>query len=87
MIQALWHLEIHRRFKNNYAPLRTELIEKYQTAFPNDEQFEDTIIEWIGVWLQDVLSTPIFPDFKLGQLQAHEHLSEFHFIWHCQIIF
>ena len=77
--QALWHLEIHRRFKNNYAPLRTELIEKYQTAFPNDEQFEDTIIEWIGVWLQDVLSTPIFPDFKLGQLQAHEHLSEFPF--------
>ena len=77
--QALWHLEIHRRFKNNYAPLRTELIEKYQTAFPNDEQFEDTIIEWIGAWLQDVLSTPIFPDFKLGQLQAHEHLSEFPF--------
>ena len=77
--QALWHLEIHRRFKNNYASLRTELIEKYQTAFPNDEQFEDTLIEWIGAWLQDVLSTPIFPDFELGQLQAHEHLSEFPF--------
>ena len=77
--QTDWALEIHRRFKNDYASLRTELIEKYKNAFPEDDDFENTLMQWLATWLQDVLATPIFPDFKLGQLQPHEHLAEFPF--------
>ena len=74
-----WHLEIHRRFKNDYAMLRTELLEKYQTAFPMDELPEETLIAWMSDWLRDVLNTPIHQQFKLGTLLPHEHLAEFPF--------
>ncbi len=80
--RQFWHLEIHRRFKNDYAGLWAELIEKYQQAFASDEpqqQQEDTLIQWMMAWLHDVLATPLMEGFHLGQLQAHEHLAEFPF--------
>ena len=80
--RQFWHLEIHRRFKNDYAGLWAELIEKYQQAFPSEalqQQHEDTLIQWVMAWLQDVLNTPLLDHFCLGQLQAHEHLAEFPF--------
>ncbi|AXQ21024.1 exonuclease V subunit beta [Acinetobacter wuhouensis] len=86
--QQYWHLEIHRRFKNDYAGLRTELLEKYQAAFIDDQQetesseippAEETVLGWMAEWLKDVLSTPILNGFNLGQLEPHEHLAEFPF--------
>ena len=86
--QQYWNLEIHRRFKNDYASLRTELLEKYQTAFIDHHQkaesseippAEETVLGWMAEWLKDVLSTPIHNGFKLGQLETHEHLAEFPF--------
>lgn len=84
-----WRLEIRRRFKNDYSSLWTELLEKYQQAFLNDNPSEDisqtehaveeTLIDWMAEWLQDVLSTPILSHFKMGQLEPHEHLAEFPF--------
>ncbi|BAP38938.1 UvrD-helicase domain-containing protein [Acinetobacter guillouiae] len=84
-----WRLEIRRRFKNDYSSLWTELLEKYQQAFLNDNSSEDvsqtehaveeTLIDWMAKWLQDVLSTPILSHFKMGQLEPHEHLAEFPF--------
>ncbi|MDI1223602.1 MULTISPECIES: UvrD-helicase domain-containing protein [Acinetobacter] len=84
-----WRLEIRRRFKNDYSSLWTELLEKYQQAFLNDnssegvsqteQAVEETLIDWMAEWLQDVLSTPILSHFKMGQLEPHEHLAEFPF--------
>lgn len=84
-----WRLEIRRRFKNDYSSLWTELLEKYQQAFLNDNSsegvsqtehaVEETLIDWMAEWLQDVLSTPILSHFKMGQLEPHEHLAEFPF--------
>ncbi|WP_333664356.1 UvrD-helicase domain-containing protein [Acinetobacter guillouiae] len=84
-----WRLEIRRRFKNDYSSLWTELLEKYQQAFLNDnssegvsqteQAVEETLIDWMAEWLQDVLSTPILSHFKMGKLEPHEHLAEFPF--------
>ena len=83
-----WHLEIRRRFKNDYASLWTALLEKYQNAFAQEdaenEEFEassaeETLLNWVAEWLKDVLTTPIVKDFSLGQLEPHEHLAEFPF--------
>ncbi|WP_445114770.1 UvrD-helicase domain-containing protein [Acinetobacter sp. WZC-1] len=77
--QASWPLEIHRRFKNTYAVLWSELTEKFQKAFPQRDQVEATLIQWMTDWLQDVLNTPILSDFQLSQLQTGEYLAEFPF--------
>lgn len=77
--QTYWALEIHRRFKNDYATLWLDLIEKYHEDFPQDQEAESTLVQWIEGWLKDVLTTPILPNFQLGQLGVHEHLAEFPF--------
>ena len=77
--QTFWHLEIHRRFKNTYASLWDELIEKYKTAFPEQTQIEENLIGLVAAWLSDVLNTPILENFKLGQLNTEQHLAEFPF--------
>ena len=82
--QKFWHLEIHRRFKNDYASLWSELTEKFQTAFPEQEAVEETLLAWISQWLQQVLDTPILatstqPEFRLKQLTGDQHLAEFPF--------
>ena len=79
-----WHLEIRRRFKNDYAVLWNELLEKFNQAFPNptlfeQENAEETLIEWISEWLFQVLDTPIHANFKLKQLNSEQQLSEFPF--------
>ncbi|MEG2922012.1 MAG: PD-(D/E)XK nuclease family protein, partial [Acinetobacter sp.] len=79
-----WQLEIHRRFKNDYSSLWSELITQYQLAFPqqssaDNQHVEDTLLQWISDWLADVLSTAILNHFQLGQLERHEYLSEFPF--------
>lgn len=74
-----WALEIRRRFKNDYLALWHEILDKVKQAFPQQAEPENFVIESVMVWLNDVLSTPIHSQFKLGQLQAHEHLAEFPF--------
>ncbi|QIO04767.1 UvrD-helicase domain-containing protein [Acinetobacter shaoyimingii] len=77
--QHNWGLEIRRRFKNDNAQLWNEVLAKVQTAFPQEAQHEDFIIEQVKMWLNDVLSTPILNSFCLNQLEPHEHLAEFPF--------
>ncbi|OTG84907.1 UvrD-helicase domain-containing protein [Acinetobacter sp. ANC 4648] len=77
--QHFWHLEIRRRFKNDYATLWNELIEKFQKVFPSEDQVEETLLEWVSAWLQQVLDTPIHAHFKLKQLASDQHLAEFPF--------
>ncbi|OTG67538.1 UvrD-helicase domain-containing protein [Acinetobacter silvestris] len=74
-----WHLEIRRRFKNDYATLWNELIEKFRKAFPSEEQIEDTLLAWVSEWLQQVLDTPVQENFKLKHLTLDQHLAEFPF--------
>lgn len=74
-----WHLEIRRRFKNDYAMLWNELIEKFSKAFPNEPQIEETLLQWMSEWLEHILDTPIQSDFKLKQLASDQHLAEFPF--------
>ena len=72
-----WHLEIHRRFKNDYPSLREELLKKYEQEFA--ESSEDSLIALIVEWMQDVLTTPLYQGFQLKQLCAENHLAEFPF--------
>lgn len=83
-----WHLEIRRRFKNDYSSLWTELLEKYRLAFLNQtveenalaqSNAEETLLTWVAEWLAEVLSTPILKNFQLKQLEPHQHLAEFPF--------
>ena len=74
-----WHLEIRRRFKNDYAMLWNELIEKFSKAFPSEQQIEETLLQWMSEWLEHILDTPIQSDFKLKQLASDQHLAEFPF--------
>lgn len=85
-----WQLEIHRRFKNDYSSLWSELIAQYQLAFPQEanhdnqkvedgQKVEETLLQWVADWLNDVLTTPILDHFELGQLDIHQYLSEFPF--------
>ncbi|SPL68862.1 UvrD-helicase domain-containing protein [Acinetobacter stercoris] len=74
-----WHVEIHRRFKNTYPALWNELIEKYQSAFPEEQQVEEHLISLVASWLQDILTTPIQNDFCLNQLDNNQRLAEFPF--------
>ena len=72
-----WNLEIHRRFKNDYPSLWSELLVKYQQEFPTKQ--EDELITWVAQWLKDVLETPLHDDFKLQLLSEDKHLAEFPF--------
>ena len=74
---ALWSLEIHRRFKNDYVSLWGELLEKFKQDFP--EQNEHQLLELMVLWLKDILNTPLNHDFQLKQLKAEQHLAEFPF--------
>ena len=74
-----WSLEVRRRFKNDYLPLWHEILDKVKSTFPQEPEPENMVIESVVTWLQDVLNTPIHGQFKLSQLQAHEHLAEFPF--------
>ncbi len=74
-----WHLEIRRRFKNDYAMLWNELIEKFSKAFPSEPQIDETLLQWMSEWLEHILDTPVQSDFKLKQLAADQHLAEFPF--------
>ena len=72
-----WRLEIHRRFKNDYPSLWTELIEKFNQDFP--DQSENQLLDLMIQWLQAVLATPLYDDFKLQQLTIGQYLVEFPF--------
>ncbi|WP_163122329.1 UvrD-helicase domain-containing protein [Acinetobacter portensis] len=72
-----WHLEIHRRFKNDYPSLWLELSEKYHQEFI--EGSEDQLIALLAEWLNDVLTTPLHQNFMLNQLSVENHLAEFPF--------
>lgn len=77
--QQHWALEIRRRFKNTYASLWNELLDKAHKAFPQETQLEHFLIESMMTWLSEVLATPIANQFKLNQLKVHEYLPEFPF--------
>lgn len=72
-----WGLELHRRFKNTYPVLWQELQQKYAAEFgaPHDEQ----LYAMLGEWLAEVLTTPLFDDFSLSQLEPEQHSAEFPF--------
>lgn len=72
----IWIEEIRRRFKNTYQSLWVDLLEQYQQHFPEQEQPEQQLYEWIAAWLQDVLVTPLNQGFQLKQLLAGQYLSE-----------
>ena len=75
----LWALEIRRRFKNAYSSLWKELCDKFRDSFPEQEQVEEHLLGMMIEWLNEILSTPIQPDFTLQQLQPEAHLAEFPF--------
>ncbi|OTG85685.1 exonuclease V subunit beta [Acinetobacter sp. ANC 4558] len=74
---SLWHLEIHRRFKNDYPSLWAELLEKFNQDFPDHN--EKQLIELVIHWLQEILATPLHNNFQLKQLKIEQHLVEFPF--------
>ncbi|MFW1951864.1 UvrD-helicase domain-containing protein [Acinetobacter beijerinckii] len=71
-----WIEEIRRRFKNTYQALWVALLEQYQQHFPEQENAEQQLYQWIALWLADVLQTPLNQDFKLQQLVVGQYLSE-----------
>lgn len=71
-----WIEEIHRRFKNTYQGLWVALLEQYQQHFPEQENAEQQLYQWIALWLADVLQTPLYQGFQLQQLVAGQYLSE-----------
>ncbi len=78
--QSLWPLLIHRRFKNDYSLLWQSLLEKFQTAFPEQlEGVEEHLIQLLMAWFDGVLKTPLHAGFQLQQVNAAEYLSEFPF--------
>jgi hypothetical protein len=52
-----------------------------------EQAVEETLIDWMAEWLQDVLSTPILSHFKWGSLNHMSIWLSFHFIWPFQIEF
>ena len=72
-----WGLELHRRFKNSYPSLWQDLQQKYAAEFgaSNDDQ----LYAMLGEWLEDVLTTPLFAEFRLSQLTPEQHSAEFPF--------
>jgi len=71
-----WIEEIRRRFKNTYQGLWVALLEQYQQHFPEQENGEQQLYQWIALWLADVLQTPLNQGFQLQQLVAGQYLSE-----------
>ncbi|MCH7355039.1 UvrD-helicase domain-containing protein [Acinetobacter sp. NIPH 1958] len=73
---STWVEEIRRRFKNTYQSLWLELLQQYQQHFPEQENSEQQLYQWIAEWLKEVLMTPLNQDFQLQQLEAGQYLSE-----------
>lgn len=71
-----WREEIRRRFKNTYQGLWSALLEQYQQHFPEQENAEQQLFEWIVAWLAEVLQTPLNHGFQLQQLVTGQYLSE-----------
>lgn len=71
-----WIEEIRRRFKNTYQALWVALLEQYQQHFPEQENAEQHLYQWIALWLTDVLQTPLNQGFQLQQLVVGQYLSE-----------
>lgn len=71
-----WIEEIRRRFKNTYQGLWVALLEQYQQYFPEQDNAEQQLYQWIALWLADVLQTPLNQDFQLQQLVVGQYLSE-----------
>ncbi|MCU4378228.1 UvrD-helicase domain-containing protein [Acinetobacter haemolyticus] len=71
-----WIEEIRRRFKNTYQGLWVALLEQYQQHFPEQENAEQQLYQWIALWLADVLQTPLNQGFQLQQLFVGQYLSE-----------
>lgn len=71
-----WIEEIRRRFKNTYQGLWLLLLEQYQQHFPEQENAEQQLYQWIALWLADVLQTPLNQGFQLQQLVVGQYLSE-----------
>ncbi|MEG1398955.1 MAG: UvrD-helicase domain-containing protein [Acinetobacter sp.] len=71
-----WREEIRRRFKNTYQGLWSALLEQYQQHFPEQENAEQQLYEWIVAWLAEVLQTPLNHSFQLQQLVTGQYLSE-----------
>ena len=74
----LWTLEIRRRFKNDYAALWSELLDKVKSTFPEHESAEDYILNAMVDWLKEILATPILSESEpqvqeLGQLDLNLH--------------
>ena len=74
--QSEWIAEIRRRFKNDYGSLWDQLYSIYQQDFPENEQNENQLYQWLADWLKQVLTTPLHQGFQLHQLQAGQFLSE-----------
>ncbi|MCU4305790.1 UvrD-helicase domain-containing protein [Acinetobacter ursingii] len=74
--QTEWITEIRRRFKNDYGSLWDQLYSIYQQDFPENEQNESQLYQWLADWLKQVLTTPLHQGFQLHQLQAGQFLSE-----------
>jgi len=72
----MWVEEIRRRFKNTYQSLWSELLLQYQQHFPEQENSEQQLYQWIADWLSEVLHTPLNQGFQLKQLAAGQYLSE-----------
>ncbi|ENX59347.1 MULTISPECIES: UvrD-helicase domain-containing protein [Acinetobacter] len=72
----MWVEEIRRRFKNTYQSLWSELLLQYQQHFPEQENSEQQLYQWIADWLGEVLHTPLNQGFQLKQLAAGQYLSE-----------
>ena len=71
-----WVEEIRRRFKNSYQGLWFDLLDQYQNHFPEQENSEQQLYQWIADWLGEVLHTPLNQGFQLKQLAAGQYLSE-----------
>lgn len=74
-----WSLEIRRRFKNDYASLWTDLLQKAQLICTEAGSADEFVIQAMQSWLQDVLSTPLTDEFQLQHLEPHHYLAEFPF--------
>lgn len=71
-----WHIEIRRRFKNDYGSLWDQLYTIYQQSFPELQGSESELYQWLSDWLLHVLNTPLHQGFQLKQLVTGNFLSE-----------
>lgn len=71
-----WIEEIRRRFKNTYQTLWLDLLSQYQQHFPEQENAEQQLYQWMAAWLREVLATPLNQGFQLQQLMTGQYLSE-----------